>query len=83
MENVGLHIHVMQAIGIVMIAIYLHVFFAPYRRMNRAIAGGDFAAAGRQLAVVRRLVGINLALGLVTIAVASGGAYWMNNARIF
>src|SRR3990172_6897504 len=46
MQNVGLHVHAMQIIGIVMIGIYLHVFFAPYRRMNRAISGGDFPAAG-------------------------------------
>ena len=42
--------------------------------MKSAIAAGDFAAAGKQLAVIRRLVGANLVLGLITVA--SGGAYW-------
>jgi uncharacterized membrane protein len=46
--------------------------------MNRAIAAGDFASAGKQLAVIRRLIGTNLILGLVTIIVATGGAYWLN-----
>jgi uncharacterized membrane protein len=83
MQNVGLHVHVMQLTGIVMIGIYLHVFFAPYRGMKRAIATGDFPAAGKHLAVIRRLIGINLVLGLITIVIATGGAYWLSNTRLF
>ncbi|HSW53140.1 MAG TPA: CopD family protein [Sulfuricaulis sp.] len=82
MQNVGLHVHIMQLTGIVMIGIYLHVFFAPYRGMKRAIAAGDFPAAGRHLAVIRRLIGINLILGLITIVIATGGAYWLGNTRL-
>lgn len=82
MQNVGLHVHVMQLTGIVMIGIYLHVFFAPYRGMKRAIAAGDFPAAGKQLGVIRRLIGINLVLGLITIVIATGGAYWLSNTRL-
>lgn len=73
--SVGAYVHTMQVIGIIMILIFLHVFFAPYRRLNRAIAAGDFAAAGRHLAQIRMLVAINLGLGLVTIVVAAGGAF--------
>lgn len=82
MRNIGLHVHIMQVIGISMIGIFLHVFFAPYRRMNRAMAAGDFPNAGKQLAVIRRLIGLNLILGLITIAVATGGAYWLGNIRL-
>jgi len=74
--NAKPYIHVMQVTGIAMILIFLHVFFAPYRRMNRAIAAKDFPAAGKQLAVIRKLIGTNLVLGLITIIVATGGAYW-------
>ncbi|MBI3546606.1 MAG: CopD family protein [Gammaproteobacteria bacterium] len=83
MQNVGLHIHIMQIIGWGMIAIFLHVFFAPYKKMSRALAINDFAAAGKQLARIRRLIGINLILGLLTIAVGAGGAYWMSDLRLF
>jgi uncharacterized membrane protein len=74
--NIKLYIHIMQVTGIVMILIYLHLFFVPYRRMNNAITARDFPAAGKQLAVIRKLIGTNLILGLITITVASGGAYW-------
>ena len=75
-ENVKLYIHIMQATGTTMILIYLYVFFIVYRRMNRAIATNDYAAAGKHLAGIRKLIGANLILGLITITVASGGAYW-------
>jgi uncharacterized membrane protein len=74
--NLKPYIDIMQVTGIAMILIFLHLFFAPYRRMKAAIAAGDFPAAGKQLAVIRRIVGTNLILGLITIIVATGGAYW-------
>lgn len=73
--NAGWHIHLMQGTGWAMIALFLHVYFAPYRRMNRAIAVADWPGAAKQLAQIRRLIGINLILGLVTTTVATGGAY--------
>lgn len=73
--NVGLYVHVMNGIGILMILIFLHVFFAPYRRLNRAIAAGDFAEAGRRLGQIRQLIAVNTSLGLITIIVASGGKH--------
>lgn len=76
-ENVGLHVHIMQATGIVMILIFLHVFFAPYRRLTKATTENDWPTAGKALGQIRQLVGINLVLGLITIAVATGGAYWL------
>lgn len=74
--NVGIYVHVMQAIGILMILIFLHVFFAPYRRLNRALAKADFDTAGKHLNQIRVLIAINLVLGLITIIVGTGGAYF-------
>jgi uncharacterized membrane protein len=76
MGQSGLYIHVMQGIGIAMIMIFLHVYFAPYRRFQRAVAAADFAAAGRELGQIRRLIAVNLSLGLFTVIVASAGKYW-------
>lgn len=74
--QVGLYVHIMQAIGIVMILIFLHVFFAPYRRLNRAISLADWSKASQQLGQIRLLVGVNLVLGLVTTIFAAAGAYF-------
>jgi len=74
-HSLALYIHVMQGVGLAMIAIFLHVYFAPYRRLKKAVAGGDFAAAGQALGQIRRLIGLNLLLGLGLVVVASSGRY--------
>lgn len=72
----GVHVHIMQLTGWVMFAVFFHLFFAPWRRFRRALAAGDVVAAGAQLDQIRRFVAVNLALGLLTAAVAAGGRYW-------
>ena len=74
-DAIGLHIHLMHGIGIVMVLIYLHVFFAPYRRLRLALVIEDYAEGGRRLGQIRTLVGLNLTLGLCVIAIASAGRY--------
>ena len=74
--NIKLYIDIMQVTGTTMILIYLYIFFVPYQRMNTALSAGDFPVAGKQLAVIRKFIGTNLILGLITIIVAAGGAYW-------
>jgi uncharacterized membrane protein len=75
MANVGLHVHIMQGLGWLMILLYLHMFFAPFQRLKRAVAIGDWQTGAAQLAQIRRIVGINLILGLIVTVVASGGRY--------
>lgn len=74
--NISLYIHAMQGIGLVMMAIFLHVFFAPYQRLNRAVEAGDWPEAGKQLNQIRQSVFVNLLLGIITVIVATSGAYW-------
>lgn len=71
----ALYIHVMLALGLVMMAIFMHVFFAPYQRMKKAVAAQDWPAGAKSLAQIRMLVGINTLIGMLTIAVGSGGRY--------
>jgi uncharacterized membrane protein len=75
MGHAGLHIHIMNGIGLVMIALFIYLFFAPYPRLKRAVAEQDWPRGAQHLATIRRIVGTNLLLGLITIAVASGGRY--------
>jgi uncharacterized membrane protein len=75
-RGVGLHVHVMQTTGIVMMMIFLHLFFAPWKRFRRAIAAGDLAAASKNLEQIRILVAANLILGLLTVVVGASGRYW-------
>lgn len=72
----GVHVHVMQLTGLVMIALFLHLFFAPWRRFRRALDANDTEAAARQLDQIRIIVATNLVLGLVTSAIGASGRYW-------
>jgi uncharacterized membrane protein len=71
-----LHVNVMQALGIAMMLIFLHLYFAPWRRFSRAVETGAWPDAGAQLNKIRRIVAINLVLGLVTVTVGASGRFW-------
>lgn len=68
--------HLMMTSGIAMMFIFAHVFFAPYRRLQRGVADKTWKEAGAALNQIRRQVGINLILGYVTIAIATLGRYF-------
>ena len=70
MRAVPPYVIAMTAIGIVMSMIFMHIFFAPFARLKRAVAAEDWKAGGAALNQIRILVGINLALGVINIAVA-------------
>ena len=72
----GLHVHIMQATGLLMMALFLHLYFAPWRRLQRALAQGDYQMAAGQLAQIRWIVATNLTLGLITTAIGASGRYW-------
>ena len=73
MRAAPLHWHLMLLTGSIMSVLFLAVFFLPYRRLRKAVQAQDWKAGGAALALLRRLVGINLLLGLLTIAIATGG----------
>lgn len=74
-SHVGVHIHIMHGMGIVMVLIYMHIFFSSYRRLKRAVIVEDYPEGGKILAQIRKLVGINILLGLAVAAIASGGRF--------
>jgi uncharacterized membrane protein len=71
----GMHIHIMHGAGIIMVMIYLHVFFGPYRRLKQAVIVQDYPLAAAKLNQIRQLVGLNIMIGLLVIVVASAGRY--------
>jgi uncharacterized membrane protein len=75
MARVHWHVHVMQVIGIIMILIFLHVFFAPYMRLRKTVKQENFQVASEHLAQIRKFVGINLFLGIIVLIVAGGLRY--------
>ena len=71
----GHYINVMMAVGIVMMLLFGHVFFGPFKRFRRAVAAADWSEAERNIRQIRILVMVNLLLGLVTVVVGASGRY--------
>lgn len=74
-EGTDLSIKLMHILGWIMIFIYLFVFFKPYRQLKQRIANQDYKAAGNSLALIRRIIAVNLSLGLIVVVIAGGGRY--------
>jgi uncharacterized membrane protein len=72
----GVHIHLMHLLGIVMMGLFVFLYSVPYGRFRGAIAASDWEGAAGHLNTIRRIVGTNLVLGLVTVAVGASGAFW-------
>ena len=70
-------VHIMLALGIVMMAIFLHVFFSPYSKLIKAVDAEDWKEGGRLLGQIRMLIGINLSIGLITIVIATAGKFFI------
>jgi uncharacterized membrane protein len=72
----GLHIHLMQGTGILMMLLFLHLFFVPWRRFRHAVEREAFPEAAKELDQIRRIVAINLMLGLLTVIAGASGRFW-------
>ena len=72
----GFYIQLMMGLGILMMLLFLHLYFAPWRRFRAAVARQDWVEGGRQLGQIRTIVTINLVLGLIVVAIGGSGRYW-------
>ncbi len=61
----GPGIHLMHLLGLVMAGVFVMIFFGPWARLR----GGDTTA----LDAIRKLIMLNLALGLLVVAIATIG----------
>jgi uncharacterized membrane protein len=71
----GAHVHAMLALGILMMLLAAHAYFAPYKRLKRLLRTANWPEAARQLNQLRLLLSFNLALGLLVTALAAAGRY--------
>ena len=73
---IGLPVHLMEGTGVLMAVLFLVLLLGPYRAFLKALDAGTLPAAGRAIERIRWIIAVNLALGVVTLAIASTGRYW-------
>ena len=71
-----LYINLMQALGLVMMALYLWLFHGPWLKFKRAVDAQDWPMAGGQLNRIRQIIALNLPLGLLVTIFGGTGRYW-------
>ena len=70
-------IHAMIGLGMIMIAVFGHIRFAAFPKLLRANQAQDWPQGAKLLAGIRRMVLLNIFLGVATIAVATLGRAWL------
>ncbi len=75
MANTPVYIHIMNGLGLVMILLYIYLFFVPYQRLKEAVTTTQWPEGGKQLTTIRKMVGTNLIIGLLTVLIAAAGRY--------
>ena len=66
-------VHLMFGIGLLMSLIFAFIRLMPLARLRGALAAQQLPVAAGHLDLIRRLVAINLVLGILTVAVATLG----------
>ena len=60
--------HLMAGLGLLMSLIFGHLYFAPYRRLQAAVAAADWPQGGHHAGQIARLATVNFCLGWLAIA---------------
>ena len=59
---------VMAVLGLVMMAVFGHIRFSLFKRLDKAVNAQDWPAGGKAMGQIRQWVAFNLALGAVIVA---------------
>ena len=60
--------HLMFGIGLLMFALFGHLYFGPFRRLKLAVSASDWPEGGRRVGQIATLAMVNLVLGALAIA---------------
>ena len=68
MKNAPAGWHAMLGIGLLMFALFGHLYFGPFRRLKHAVSAADWAEGGRRVGQIATLATVILTLGVLAIA---------------
>lgn len=68
MKNAPAGWHAMLGIGLLMFALFGHIYFGPFRRLEQAVGAANWPEAGRRAGQIATLSTVNLVLGVLAIA---------------
>lgn len=75
MASAPLHWHIMLTLGLAMMVIFSIITLHHFPRLKARVAASDWPAAGQAMNSIRMLVATNLAIGALTVIVATVGGH--------
>jgi len=75
-EAAGLHVEIMHALAWVMTILFAYLYFKPFAAFKADDDADDFTHGFAHLAAIRRIVTINLGLGILIIICGVSGRFW-------
>lgn len=72
----GLHVHIMQGIAWVMVLLFAWLYWGAWKDLRESAAAENWPQAGGDIARIRKIIAINLPLGLILVAIGSSGRWW-------
>jgi uncharacterized membrane protein len=76
--NSPLYVLLMASFALVMMAIFVYIYFQPYRQFTRHLKVRDLAAAEHWLLQLRRLGKLNAVIGLCAVIVIGIGSHYLS-----
>jgi uncharacterized membrane protein len=73
---VGMYVYLMLGVAVVMTGIFKFIYVAPFRHLKRGLEEQNLKVASFALGTIRKLVAVNLGLGIVVIFIATGLKSW-------
>jgi len=71
-----LYINLMQALGLLMVLLFVWLFHGPWLQFKRAVDAKDWPAAALHIGRIARIIQINLPLGLLVLVIGGTGRLW-------
>jgi uncharacterized membrane protein len=75
-KGAPLYVNLMQALGLVMAALFFWLYHDPWLKFRRALDAKDWPAAGAQIGRIAQIIRINLPLGLIVVVIGGTGRLW-------
>ncbi|MBF0355795.1 MAG: CopD family protein [Alphaproteobacteria bacterium] len=76
LAGAGLHIRLMEGIGLIMMLLFGWMYFRPFKSFMRAFKEGDSSQAAAEFDRIRGVVLVNLVLGVIVSVLGATGNFW-------
>ncbi|MEP4380497.1 MAG: CopD family protein [Alphaproteobacteria bacterium] len=72
----GSHVHIMQGVAWIMFLLFAWLYWGAWADFREAVDDENWPQAGKDLDRIRKIIAVNLPLGLIVVVMGAGGRWW-------